>query len=159
MIEETARVVQCQDNFAWVETQRKSACDSCSMNKGCGTGTISKLFGDKRTRLKVINKVSADVGDSVLIGIDESALLTGSFLVYLLPILFLLSFAMLGEIMARQLLIENSELMSILFGLLGLALSMWWVRRKTSNLENTGRYQAVIIRRLNERNICLTETK
>ena len=157
MIEETASVVQCQGDFAWVETQRKSACDSCSMNKGCGTGTISKLFGDKRTQLKVINKVQAEVGDSVLIGIDEAALLTGSFLVYLLPILFLLSFALLGEIMAKQLLIENSELMSILFGLVGLALSMWWVRRKTSSLENTNRYQAVILRRLSRREVCLTE--
>ncbi len=148
MIEETARVVQCQDHVAWVETIRKSACDSCSMNKGCGTGVISKVFGEKRAQLKVINKIDANVGDHVLIGLNESALLMGSFLVYLLPILSLLGFALLGELMARQLLIDNSELVSILFGIFGLGLAMWWVRRKTANLEHANRFQAVILRRL-----------
>lgn len=154
MIEEAARVIQCEDTFAWVETNRKSACDSCSMNKGCGTGAISKVFGEKRSRLKVINKIHADVGDSVLIGINESALLIGSFLVYLLPILSLLAFALLGELMARQLLIENRDLISILFGIFGLGLAMWWVRRKTTNLEHANRYQAVILRRLSSQEDC-----
>lgn len=157
MIEETARVVQCQDSFAWVETSRKSACDSCSMNKGCGTGAISKIFGEKRSRLKVINGVNADVGDNVLIGINESALLSGSFLVYLVPIIFLLCFALLGEFMAEQLLVQNSDLLAILFGAFGLGLSMWWVRRKTTSLEHTNRYQAVIIRRLGNPDDCRVE--
>ncbi len=154
MIEETAKVVQCQDDVAWVETNRKSACNSCAMNKGCGTAAISKAFGEKRSRLKVTNSVHAAVGDSVLIGIDESALLAGSFLVYLLPILSLLGFAFLGELMARQLLIENRDLMAILFGLFGLGLSMWWVRLKTSHPEHTNRYQAVILRRLSNHEDC-----
>lgn len=148
MIEETARVVQCQDDYAWVETSRKSACESCSMNKGCGTGAVSKIFGEKRTRLRVINNVHAGVGDAVLIGINESALVTGSLLVYLLPLLSLLGFGLLGEVIARHLLIDNSDGVSLLFALAGLVLAMWWVRRKTGKLENTHRYQAVIIRRL-----------
>jgi len=159
MIEESAKVVQCQDMFAWVETNRKSACDSCSMNKGCGTGAISKVFGEKRSRLKVINKVQAQVGDSVLIGINESALLAGSFLVYIVPIVSLLGFALLGELMARQLLIENRDVLSIVFGLFGLGLAMWWVRRKTANLEHANRFQAVIIRRLSNQEDCLIETE
>ena len=155
MIEETARVVACQDRFAWVETNRRSACDSCSMNKGCGSGAISQVFADKRARIKVINKIHADIGDSVLIGINEAALLSGSFLIYMVPILSLLGFALLGELMATQLLIDNSELLSILFGIFGLALALWWVRRRTSNLEYANRYQAVILRRLSSREDCL----
>lgn len=158
MIEETARVVQCQDHFAWVETRRKSACDHCSMQKGCGTGTLSKVFGEKRSRLKVINKVHAKVGDNVLIGINESALLTGSLLVYLVPVLSLLGFALLGDLMAKQLLIDNPDLPAILFGVFGLGLSMWWVRRKTANLNHANHYQAVILRRLSQQEDCLIET-
>ncbi len=158
MIEETARVIQCQDTFAWVETNRKSACDSCAMNKGCGTGAISKVFGEKRARLKVINKINASVGDSVLIGINEAALLTGSFLVYMVPILSLLGFALLGELMASQLLVENNEWFTILFGVFGLVLAMWWVRRRTSSLEHANRYQAVIIKRLSSQEDCLINT-
>lgn len=159
MIEETATVVQCEDKLAWVETNRKSACNSCSVNKACGTGVISKALGVKRSRLKVINKIHADVGDDVLIGINESALLTGSFLIYMVPILSLLGFALLGELVGRQLLVEDSELTSILFGLIGLVLAMWWVRLKTSNLEHANQYQAVILRRLNGQQDRLIKTK
>jgi sigma-E factor negative regulatory protein RseC len=158
MIEETARVVACEERFAWVETSRKSACDSCSMNKGCGTGALSKVFGSKQARLKVVNKINAHEGENVLIGINESALLSGSLLVYLLPIISLLCFALLGELMAKQLLVENSDLFPILFGLFGLVLSMWWVRRKTGNLEQASRFQAVILRRLGKEENCLIES-
>jgi len=159
MIEETARVIECQDQFAWVETNRKSACDSCSMNKGCGTGALSKVFGDKRARIKAINKANAHAGDNVLIGINESALLSGSLLVYLLPIVSLLGFAFLGELMAKQLLIENKDILPIIFGLFGLGLSMWWVRRKTASLEQVNRFQAVILRRLGQEENCQIESK
>ncbi|MDH5444704.1 MAG: SoxR reducing system RseC family protein [Gammaproteobacteria bacterium] len=159
MIEETARVVECQAPYAWVETNRKSACDQCSMNKGCGTGVLSKVFGEKRSRIKVINKISAHEGDNVLIGINESALLTGSLLVYLLPIASLLGFALFGELLTKQLLVENQDILPILFGISGLSLAMWWVRRKTANLEQASRYQAVILRRLSNEENCIIEVK
>lgn len=158
MIEETARVVKCQARYAWVETSRKSACDSCSMNKGCGTGAISKVFGEKRNRIKAINRANAHEGDNVLIGINESALLSGSMLVYLLPIVSLLVFALLGELLTRQLLIENGDLLPIIFGVLGLGLSMWWVRHKTTNMVTADQYQAVILRRLSNAENCQIES-
>ena len=154
MIEETARVVKCQERFAWVETNRKSACDHCSMNRGCGTGAISKIFGEKRARIRAVNKINAHEGENVLIGINESALLKGSLLVYLLPILSLLGFALLGELVGRQLLIENPDLLPIIFGITGLILSMWWVRQRTRGLEQASHYQAIILRRLDQRENC-----
>jgi sigma-E factor negative regulatory protein RseC len=41
MIEETARDVALEDDFAWVETQRKSTCGACVVNKGCGAATLA----------------------------------------------------------------------------------------------------------------------
>jgi len=41
MIEETASVVALEDDFAWVETQRKSTCGACAVNKGCGAATLA----------------------------------------------------------------------------------------------------------------------
>ncbi len=122
------------------------------MNKACGTAAISKVFGEKRAQLKVVNGIQANVGDHVLIGLNESALLIASFLVYLLPIISLLVFALFGELMAGQLQIENSELIPILSGIFGLGLTMWWVRRKTANPEHANRFQAVILRRLSRQN-------
>lgn len=158
MIEETAKVVSCQAEFAWVETNRKAACDSCSMNKACGTGALSKVFGEKKARIKAINKAKAQAGDNVLIGINESALLRGSLMVYIVPLASMLGFALFGELLTGQLLIENTDLLPILFGMIGLVLSIWWVRKKTNGLEQNSRYQAVILKQLSQSENCQIET-
>ena len=45
MIEENGRVVDVEDGYAWIETERRSTCGSCSANKGCGTATLAKVMG------------------------------------------------------------------------------------------------------------------
>jgi len=147
MIEERARIISCSDDYAVVETQRKTSCGACSMNKACGTGVLAKVFKDKVAQLKVKNTIQAKVGEEVIVGVEESAMLRGSFLVYMLPLLMLILFALLGEEIARQLLIGHVELVSISFALLGLFVALWWVRRHTSNNAGQNRYQAVILRR------------
>ena len=97
MIEETAKIVELEGEFAWVETQRKSACGACAVNKGCGTATIAKVLGKKRTRVRAINRLNAKLGDEVVIGIQEQALVRGSIAVYAVPLVFLLLGGMLGE--------------------------------------------------------------
>ena len=147
MIEEQARVISCDGAYAVVETQRKTSCGACSMNKACGTGVLAKVFKDKMARLKVKNSIEAKVGEEVIVGVEEAAMLRGSFLVYMLPLLMLILFALLGEEIARQLLIVQVELVSICFALMGLFIALWWVRRHTSNNSGQNRYQAVILRR------------
>ena len=147
MIEERATIISCDADYAVVETQRKSSCGSCSMNKACGTGVLAKVFKDKVAHLRVKNTIEARVGEEVIVGVEESAMVRGSLLVYMLPLLMLILFALLGEEVARQLLIESVELMSIGFAVLGLFIALWWVRRHTSNNSAQNRYQAVILRR------------
>ena len=154
MIEETARVLECKDKYALVETSRKSACESCSLNKGCGTGAISKIFSSNKSTIRAINRANATAGDNVIIGINESALIKGSLLMYLMPIGFLLVFAVFGDLMAKQLLVQNSEAITILFAIAGLLISLWWIRRKSTNLEHSAHYQAVILRRLGTKESC-----
>ena len=147
MIEERATIISCDAGYAVVETQRKTSCGACSMNKACGTGVLAKVFKDKVARLRVKNTIEAAVGEEVIVGVEEAAMVRGSFLVYMLPLLMLILFALLGEEIARQLLIGNVELVSIGFALFGLFIALWWVRRHTSNNSAQNRYQAVILRR------------
>lgn len=44
MIEETALVLEVKGQHVLLETQRKSACQSCSVKSGCGTSTCQKLW-------------------------------------------------------------------------------------------------------------------
>ncbi|MBN4079066.1 SoxR reducing system RseC family protein [Beggiatoa alba] len=150
MIEEHARVVALNADDVWVETQRRSACGTCAVNKGCGTATLAKVLGNKRSQVRALNPKATvvTVGDEVIIGIDERALVRGSLAVYIVPLLALFMFAGLGQVLGTQLLFENPELASIVFGLLGLALGFVWVWRFTRHIGNDQRYQPVLLRRV-----------
>ena len=74
MIEEQGEVVEVQGEFAWIESERTTTCGSCAVRKGCGTSAIAKVLGQRRVRLRVLNRIDARVGDRVVIGIAESGL-------------------------------------------------------------------------------------
>ncbi len=149
MIEETAKVSAVQDGFAWVETQRKSVCNTCTVNKGCGTAVIGKVLGHKRSSVKVINRINAKPGDEIIVGIEEQALVRGSLAIYTVPLLAMVVGAMSGAALTTTIGIEYSEGLRILFSFLGLGFGFAWVKKFSQNIANNQQYQAVALR-LNE---------
>ena len=150
MIEERGEVVAREGSFAWVQTQRASTCGGCAANKGCGTAALAKVLGQRRTRVRALNHLEAGVGEQVIIGLSEQALLRGALAVYLVPLLGLLGGALFGAYLAGQLLASHPDLFSILFGLLGLALGIGWLRLYAHRIRGDARYQPVVVRRLEE---------
>lgn len=148
MIEEHAQVVALNADGVWVETQRRTACGQCAANKGCGTATLAKVLGNKRSRVRALNPnaTSVAVGDEVIIGIDEQALVRGSLAVYTLPLLTMFIFGLLGQVLGTQLLSESLELMIIAFSIFGLILGFVWVRLFTRRIASDERYQPVLLR-------------
>lgn len=148
MIEEQAQVVELTSDGIWVETQRRTACGQCAANKGCGTATLAKVLGNKRSRVRALNPKATlvAVGDEVIIGIDEQALVRGSLVVYTVPLLSLFIFGLLGQMLGTQLLLESPELLSIGFSIFGLVLGFAWVRRFTRHIASDERYQPVLLR-------------
>lgn len=150
MIEETAQIVALTDDGVWVETQRRSACGQCAANKGCGTATLSRVLGNKRSRVKVLNpqERSVSVGDEVVIGIDEQALVRGSLAIYMAPLLALFVFGILGQTLAIQFVVINPDIVVIGFSIFGLFMGFVWVRSFSKAINADERYQAVLLRRV-----------
>ena len=146
MIEESGRVVAVQGDFAWVESERTSACGSCAVRKGCGTSAIAKMFGQRRMRLRVLNRINARVGDTVVVGISESGLLRGSLAVYAAPLVGLFAGALSGHFAARQLLATGSDLMAIGGALAGFLMALFWLRRFSRTSAKDVAYQPVVLR-------------
>src|SRR3972149_3643680 len=96
MIEETGTVVDVQGDIAWVGTQRRSTCERCSVNKGCGSATLAKVLGRRRSIVRAIRNVDAAVGDQVVLGLQDSALIRGSVAVYGAPLLAMFCFGVIG---------------------------------------------------------------
>ncbi len=148
MIEETAIVVKCEGEFAWVEAQRKSACGHCSVSKSCGTGTIAKIWGQKTSQMKAINTARACEGETVLVGLQEGALVQGSLIIYLLPLVSMILFSIFGEQMAAQWQLSSVEGTSILFAVIGFVLAGILIKIYSRHISSDARYQPVILKRL-----------
>jgi sigma-E factor negative regulatory protein RseC len=141
VIEESARIVQVEGDFAWVETQRRSSCGTCSSEKGCSTSAMSKLLNQKPLRVRVHNPLGGAVGDSVIIGLQDAALVRSSLVVYLLPLLAMI----VGAILVRAM--DGGEGVAALAGLAGLSMGFLGVRAFGRRAADNPLYQAVILRR------------
>lgn len=148
MIEETARVVQSEGDFAWVETERKSTCGSCVANKGCGVATLSKVLGQKRSRIRVLNTIQTNIGDRVVIGIEEDALVRGSFAMYAVPLLIMVLFSLLTDLALKHLYISTGETATIVAGITGLITGFIWLRVFSLRIRKDKRYQPVLLKKI-----------
>ncbi|MGO1461186.1 MAG: SoxR reducing system RseC family protein [Marinobacter sp.] len=97
MITESGKVVAVTGEHAWVQTIRASACQSCSARSGCGQRVLASATGGRANQVRVLNSANASVGEEVTLGIDESALLGASLLVYALPLLLMVAASMVGH--------------------------------------------------------------
>ena len=142
MIEEHAVVTGCNNSQATLEIERRTACGLCGQKRGCGNATWGKLLGHKSHAFEADNPINAKMGDSVVVGIDEHAMLKSVFLLYVVPLLGLLIGAVLADIFLKN------EFLVILSAASGLALSFLWVKGHLSGPASTvnATSQAVILR-------------
>lgn len=149
MITEDAIVVAIENDQTWIETQRKSACGQCSASKGCGTSVLAKVVGNKLSKMKAINNIDAKEGDQVVVGLNEAYLLKGAFMTYLLPLLYLFLFALLGKFLSPFFQIFNNELIIIIFAGLGLFLGLKHLKVFSLAIAKNENYQPVILKKSN----------
>jgi sigma-E factor negative regulatory protein RseC len=145
MIEEYAVITACVDNQATLEIERRTACGLCGQKRGCGNATWGKLLGHKSHVLTAVNAIDAHVGDSVVIGINEQAMLSSVFLLYILPMLGMLMGAVLTD------LYFNNEFYVMIGAASGLLLTFVFVKRWILGRSCTAKaydlkYRAIILR-------------
>lgn len=145
MIEERAQVVAVEGDDVLLQTQRQSTCGSCAVKSGCGTSVLAGIVGQKVTQLKLPNTLGAKPGDEVLLGMAENALVAGSLLMYVLPLLLLLLGALAGEFVASHLGMD-AELMPIVGGALGFVLAIALVRALLHRTSTGMQMQPVMLR-------------
>lgn len=147
MIEEAAVVVAVRGDLAQVESRRLAPCGGCSANGACGTSLLGRYFGRKRPLLTVHNPIGASPGDSVVVGVPESALLEASFAAYLVPLLAMIGGGIGGGFLAGSIAPAYAQGLSVLGGVGGFAAGLWWLARFSRAREADGRHRAVILRR------------
>lgn len=131
MIEQKATVISRDAHQVWVEAERQSTCGQCQARKGCGTGLLAKHVGQRFSRIAVSTNENLKVGQQVIVSIPEQALLSGAFMMYLLPLLLMFAAATVARMA------NSGELLEILAGLSGLVAGFYFVKTRLKN-KNTG---------------------
>ena len=147
MIEETGVVVAVHGDFAEIESNRRSACGSCTANGGCGTSLLERYFGRRPLLLTVYNRIGASPGESVVIGVPEQSLLALCFATYVVPLVAMIAGAIVGSSLAPVAAPGYEREFSLGAGALGLTVGLGWLARFSRARESDGRYRPVILRR------------
>ena len=140
MATEEGVVIKVGDRTAWVKTTRSSACNHCASRESCHTGEQGKEM-----EVEVTNPVGAKIGDRIVLYFETASLLKAAFLLYVFPVLGMLTGAALGHWLSPRYQI-NPSLGSAAVGFLGLALSFLLVKMRGNRLARKDDYKPRIIR-------------
>ena len=122
MIEEFAVITRRFDDHVMLEIERRTACGLCGQKRGCGNATWGRLLGHDSHEFAAENVINANVGDSVVVGIDERVVLSSAFYLYVVPLLTMLVGAVLADVLL------NNQFYVILASVAGLLLGFAWVK-------------------------------
>ena len=143
MLTETALVKSRDGKRVELELLRSGACDQCELNKGCGTGALSRLIGRRPRPLVIDSEQDCEPGDQVVLELPESALVRASLLLYGLPLLGLL----LGGLLAA--LLALAEWLVTVIALFGLFAGFKIAAKFTQRLEQAGQAPYIRAMRVN----------
>ena len=153
MIEEQATVVEVESEQIVVQTLRKSSCNSCAANKGCGTAVLSKVIGQKHSLVSISKAKNTDPvlspGDQVMIGINEKLLVNGSLLAYMAPLAGMIGFALVASWLG-SILSLNGELHIILSAFIGLFAGLLVSRLTITRGRQQADFAPVLLRKLED---------
>ena len=142
MATEEGIVTKVYSSTAWVKCSKSAACESCSAKGFCDTVGGGS---DDDVEVEAINAAGAKVDDRVTISFETSSLLKISFLVYMVPVLFLILGVVIGDKIAAIFNYDQS-IFSVLAGFLFLFASFFFVKAKGKELSRKDAYQPKIIR-------------
>jgi sigma-E factor negative regulatory protein RseC len=147
VIEESAVVISRDASMAEVQAVRRGACGGCSARAACGTSLLDRFLGRRPMRLHLINAIDAQVGDQVVIGVPEAALLRAAVAAYLAPLVGLIVGAIGAHELAGAIASMPAEGSSLVGALIGFVLAFRWLQGYSARLASDPRYRAVLLRR------------
>jgi len=145
MMRSLATVVAVDPGIITVTCQQQTSCGHCASRDSCGTGIVSKAVPGRSHLVKIATRTRVSIGEVVEIGLSEQSMLHSAILVYVLPLLFLVLGAVLGQWWFVDL-AGSSELGVILTAVLSAAVGLWLARHFAKRLEGNSAYKPSLIR-------------
>ncbi len=152
MVEGIAQVVAVEGNMAWLVPEQTSSCGACASASACGAkgiGTTASRL--ELRRFQLVNNSNLAVGERVIVGIRENALLRASITAYVIPLTTLLT----AGALAQWAIGRDVVTMAAMFA--GLALGLWFARIGAGRLLVRGDLAPRFLRRASAGETCNLE--
>jgi len=120
-MKEVGKVLKTEGAFSIVEVGGKY-CETCSLKGHC------LLSSQRERKIEAKNLINAKEGDLVIVNVPSKKYLSVTFIIYILPIIFMLIGAYAGIKLGPMLRIKDPNLSPIIFGFSLLFLSFVLVR-------------------------------
>jgi len=132
MMEESGTVIELKGpSTAVVLCQKGSFCEHCAAMDTCRMGDDNQSM-----RVDAHNTLGAEVGDRVVLSVSSRTFLTSSFVVYILPLIFMLIGGLLGQFIGEEMIPSvKPEFFSALIGITFLAGSFLSIRLVSKTLK------------------------
>lgn len=136
-MKESGKVIDLKGDFAVVELARSKACKSCGV---CYMGA-----DQKKMLTEALNLAHADIGDSVYLELESKNILLASFIVYVLPLVFLILGYFVGIFFAsiffgRQI----AEAGGVILGFISLAFSYFIIKLIDKRISKIRKFQPIV---------------
>ena len=102
-------VIDTYGEFAKVEARRSASCEGCASKDTCKPDSNASMI------IEVINPVNARVGDRICFEVEAGTLLKSTFVIYLMPVIFILVGAWVGEEISK-IYFKNKDTISAISG-------------------------------------------
>lgn len=149
MVEGIAHVVAVEGAMAWLEPEQTTSCGSCASSSACGAqgiGTTANRLVARRFSLE--NHPGLVVGERVVVGIRENALIKASLTAYAIPLAAMLGAGAMAQWAAGSDGITMAAMIS------GLAIGLGIARLSAGYLSSRGDLAPRFIRRANTGVVC-----
>jgi sigma-E factor negative regulatory protein RseC len=149
MVEGIAQVVAVDGKLAWLVPEQTTSCGSCASASACGAkgiGTTASRLEARRFQL--VNDANLAVGERVVVGIRENALIRASITAYVIPLTTLLIAGALAQWAA------GSDIVTMAAMFAGLALGLVFARLGAGRLIVRGDLAPRFLRRASAGETC-----
>ena len=142
LVEGFAHVVAVEEGLAWLEPEQTSTCGACSSASACGAKGIGTLASRlEARRFSLPNRDGLRVGERVVVGISEKALVKASLTAYAIPLFTLLFCGAMAQWAA------DSDLVTMAAMVGGLVLGLYGSRLNARRLNARGELSPHFLRR------------
>lgn len=144
MAVEKGIIKEIKGSMVQIEVEHGSGCSSCHVKSACMMGSNSKMRS-----IWIENNINADIGDSVAFNIEEKGVILSSLILYLFPVIFLITGVVISNIYSDSFKIEK-DLASAFGGFIGFIFAFIIIKILSPVLKKNKIFTPILIETIND---------